>query len=453
MVSKIRLTGRRLTGRVIFKGDPGYEQARKNWNPYVDTFPLVFVFAQSTKDVTNAIKWARMNNVPIRARSGRHALDKNLSMVKDGIVIDVSDMKKVQLIREEEVAIVETGINVGPLVKKLAQEGFMVPFGDSPTVGIGGITMGGGMGVVQRSIGLISDNLIGLEMVEANGTVLNASQNNNSDLLWASRGGGGGNFGINTEYRFKLHHAPTEATVFEIIWPWNQLEKVFKAWQKWAPFVDNRLGSTLEIFSKNNGLLHATGLFLGSKTKLASLLEPLTSVGTPTKVFIEKMSYPNVVEYLLPDEPIPGRADQNFKFSSSWATRLFPDEAIKIIRSFLEESTGTESSFLFLNCGGAISNISPEATAFFWRSPKFYLEWNTTWTQDSEASRNLALVARTHQQLNPFVEGAYVNSPDQNIINFGPAYYGTNFDRLQRIKAKYDPENVFHFPQSIPPKF
>ncbi|MBL3645001.1 FAD-binding oxidoreductase [Bacillus sp. RHFB] len=448
MVSKIR-----LTGRVIFKGYPGYEQARQNWNPYVDTFPLVFVFAQSTKDVTNAIKWAQMNNVPIRARSGRHALDKNLSMVKDGIVIDVSDMKKVRLIREKEVAIVQTGIHVGPLVKKLAQEGFMVPFGDSPTVGIGGITMGGGMGLVQRSIGLISDNLIGLEMVDANGTVLNANKNINSDLLWASRGGGGGNFGINTEYRFKLHHAPAEATVFEIIWPWNQLEKVFKAWQKWAPFVDNRLGSMLEISSKNNGLLHATGLFLGSKTKLTSLLEPLTSVGTPTKVFIQKFPYPNAVDYLLPDETIPGRADQYYKFSSAWATRLFPDEAINIMRSFLEESTGTESSFLFLNCGGAVSRISPEATAFFWRSPKFYLEWNTTWTQDSEALRNLTLVARTHQQLNPFVEGAYVNSPDQNIINFGPAYYGTNFDRLQRIKAKYDPENVFHFPQNIPPEF
>lgn len=448
MGSKIR-----LTGRVIFKGDPGYEQARLNWNPYVDTFPLVFVFAQSTKDVANAIKWARKNNVLIRVRSGRHALDKNLSMVKDGIVIDVSDMKKVRLIREKELAIVQTGINVGPLVKKVAQEGFMVPFGDSPTVGIGGITMGGGMGVVQRSIGLISDNLIGLEMVDANGTVLYASKNSNSDLLWASRGGGGGNFGINTEYSFKLHHAPAEATVFEIIWPWNQLEKVFKAWQKWAPFVDSRLGSTLEIFSKNNGLLHTTGLFLGSKTKLTSLLEPLISVGTPTKVFIQNLSYPNVVEYLLPDEPIPGRADQNNKFSSAWATSLFPDEAIKIIRSFLEESAGTESSFLFLNCGGALSRISYEATAFFWRSPKFYLEWNTTWTQDSEASRNLALVARTHQLLNPFVEGAYVNSPDQNIRNFGPAYYGTNFDRLQRIKAKYDPENVFYFPQSIPPKF
>ena len=139
-----------LTGRVIFKGDPGYEQARQNWNPYVDTFPLVFVFAQKTTDVTNAIKWARMNNVQIRARSGRHALDKNLSMVKDGIVIDVSDMKKVQLIKEKEVAIVQTGIHIGPLVKKLAQEGFMAPYGDSPTVGIGGITMGGGMGLLQR---------------------------------------------------------------------------------------------------------------------------------------------------------------------------------------------------------------------------------------------------------------------------------------------------------------
>lgn len=114
-----------LTGRVIFKGGPGYTQAVKNWNPYVDVCPLVFVFAQNSYDVSNAIKWAREKNVPLRVRSGRHALDKNLSTVSDGIVIDVSDMNNVFLDEKNAVATVQTGIHVGPLVKGLAREGFM----------------------------------------------------------------------------------------------------------------------------------------------------------------------------------------------------------------------------------------------------------------------------------------------------------------------------------------
>lgn len=250
-----------LTGRVIFKGDPGYKEAVKNWNPYVDVFPLVFVFAQNSYDVSNAIKWARENNVPLRVRSGRHALDKNLSVVNGGLVIDVSDMNKVHLDKKNAIAVVQTGVHVGPLVKGLAREGFMAPFGDSPTVGIGGITMGGGFGVLSRSIGLISDNLVGLKMVDAHGKIIEANKSCNEDLFWASRGGGGGNFGYNTQYAFQVRRAPKTATVFNIIWPWEQLEAVFKTWQNWAPFVDSRLGCILEIFSKVNGLCHAEGIF------------------------------------------------------------------------------------------------------------------------------------------------------------------------------------------------
>lgn len=442
-----------LTGRVIFRGDPGYNQARKNWNPFVDTFPLVFVFAQETKDIQNALLWARENKIPIRFRSGRHALDKGLSEVKDGIVIDVSEMKRIRLNKEKEIAIVETGNNVGPLVKALAREGFMAPFGDSPTVGIGGITMGGGIGLLQRSIGLISDNLVGLQMVDANGRVIQADRKRNNDLLWASQGGGGGNFGINTEYVFKVHRAPKIATVYKIDWPWQQLEKVFKTWQKWSPYVDDRLGSILEIYTKKNGLLRSTGLFLGSKEELIRLLYPLINTGTPIDVFVKTFSYLGAVDYLIPSEPIPGRATESQKFSSTWAPDLLPDEAIGVMRRFLEESTGTDSNFFFLNAGGAINQPSPNDTAFFWRNSKFYLEWNSSWANKYEETKNLALVEKTRRGLAPYIEGSYVNVPDQFIRDFGPAYYGSNFERLKRVKSKYDPQNIFHFPQSIPPAF
>jgi hypothetical protein len=442
-----------LTGRVIFKGEPGYNEAIKNWNPYVDTYPLVFVFAQNAYDVSNAIKWARENCVPLRVRSGRHALDKSLSVVKGGIVIDVSDMQKVHLDKRKGIATVQAGIHVGPLVKGLAREGFMAPFGDSPTVGIGGITTGGGFGVISRSIGLISDNLLALETVDAKGRILKANSTCNEDLLWASRGGGGGTFGFNTEYTFKVHRAPETATVFEIIWPWEQFETVFRAWQQWAPFVDERLGCFFEVLSKVNGLCHAEGLFFGSKPELIRLMEPLLSAGTPSSVVIETLFYPDCIDFLDPDEPIPGRSDQSTKFSSSWATKLWPEEPISTMRQFLEEATGTEAGFFFINWGGAISRVPKEKTAFYWRSPLFYSELNSSWVDKSEEARNLASVEKVRQQLKPYVVGSYVNVPDENIKNFGAAYWATNFERLRRVKAKYDPENVFNHPQSVPPAF
>ncbi|MDN4526441.1 FAD-binding oxidoreductase [Fictibacillus fluitans] len=441
----------RLTGRVIFKGDPGYAEAIKNWNPYVDTYPLVFVFAQNSRDVSNGIKWARQHNVPIRVRSGRHALDKNLNVVKGGIVIDVSDMQKVHLDKENAIATVQTGIHVGPLVKGLARQGFMAPFGDSPTVGIGGITMGGGFGVVSRSIGLVSDNLMGLKTVDAQGRIIRANHCRHEDLLWASRGGGGGNFGYNTEYTFKVHRAPKTATVFNIIWPWEQLEIVFKAWQRWAPFVDERLGCYLEAASKINGLLHVEGIFLGSKSEAIKLLEPLISVGTPIQTVIESVPYPDAIDFLDPDEPIPGRSDQSVKFSSAWACHLWPDEPIKVMKKFLEEATGTEANFFFFNWGGKLSRVPKNATAFYWRDPLFYTEWTSSWTDKADEARNVASVEAVRRMLNPYTKGSYVNVPDEFIRNYGKEYWGSNFKRLREVKTKYDPENFFHFPQSIPP--
>lgn len=438
-----------LTGRVIFKGDPGYKEAIMNWNPYVDTYPYVFVFAQNKWDVSNAVRWARENCVPLRVRSGRHALDKELSVIEGGLVIDMGDMNKVHLNKKKGIATVQPGIRVGPLVKELAQEGFMAVFGDSPTVGIGGITTGGGFGVLSRSIGLISDNLLELEMVNANGKILRASQCCNEDLFWASRGGGGGTFGYNTEYKFKVHCAPKTATVFNIIWPWEQLETVFSAWQNLMPFVDERLGCILEILSKVNGLCHATGLFLGSSPELEEFLEPLLSAGTPTEVVIKTLPYPECIDFL--DPPEPPVADQNFKFSSSFSEILWTEEPIAVMKQFLENTPGTESEVYFQNWGGAISRVLKDKTAFYWRTPLFYTEWNATWVDPAEEASSLASVENVRKLLKPYTIGSYVNVPDEFIKDFGDAYWGENFKRLQKVKAKYDPENIFHHPQSVPP--
>lgn len=441
--------GTQLTGVVIYPNDSGYALARMNWNPFTNKFPKVFVFAQRVEDVVNAVRWARENDVPIRMRGGRHALAQDFSQVDCGIVIDVSDMQGVKLDKERGVATVQTGIRVGALVRMLANEGILAPFGDSSTVGIAGITPGGGITAIQRSVGLICDNLLGGTLVDADGRIICFNEKKNSDLLWAMRGGGGGNFGIATSYTFRIHPAPDQVGIFDIVWPWEQVEEVIDAWQNWSPYVDTRLGTILEAFSKTNGLLHSSGIFLGSKKELIHLIKPLLAVGTPKKVLVDEVSLLEAIEFWEPVESIFD--DQYTKWSSAWVERTVPAQGLKAIRSFLEKATGSEANFFFLNSGGAMNRVSPQDTAFFWRNTKYYMEWNASWTKDCETRRNIALVEEARKRLNPFVVGSYVNVPDLLIENYGREYYAENFKRLRKIKAKYDPDNVFRFAQSIPP--
>jgi len=437
-----------LTGTVIYPNDPEYWQARMNWNPFTNAFPIVFVFAQQTEDVANAVKWARENNVHIRMRSGRHALAKDFSQTNGGIVIDTGKMINVRLHKTHRTATVQAGIRVGALVRMLAKKGFMAPFGDSSTVGIGGISTGGGITAIQRTTGLISDNILSATIVDANGEILCVSECENSDLFWAIRGGGGGNFGIITSYTFKILPAPAKIGIFKIIWPWEQMDKVIDVWQRWSPSVDERLGTILEIYSKRNGLLRSQGLFLGSKAELEKLIKPLVAVGSPLNVFIDEVTLLEAIEFWAPNEPLFDT--QNSTWSSAWVEQILPIDGIRAIRNFLEKANGSESNFFFLNSGGAMNRIPPKDTAFFWRNTKYYLEWDASWTKESRTQKNIKLVEQTRTRLQPYVTGSYVNVPDLNIKDYGQEYYGHNFARLRKIKAQYDPDNVFNFVQSIP---
>jgi len=382
-------------------------------------------------------------------RSGRHALAKEFSQTNGGIVIDTGQMTKVKLDKKHGIATVQPGIRVGVLVRMLAQEGFLAPFGDSSTVGIGGISTGGGITAIQRTVGTISDNILAATIVDANGEILHVSKDENPDLLWAIRGGGGGNFGIIISYTFKVRPAPSRVGIYKITWPWKQLDEVIDGWQRWAPFIDERLGTILEAFPKAIGLLRSQGIFLGSKAKLKKLLAPLIDVGTPLKVFVDEVTLLEAIDFWAPNEPFFD--DQNTTWTSAWVKHFLPSKAIHAIHKFLEKAKGSESNLFLLNSGGEMNRVPPQETAFFWRNTKYYVELDASWTEESEARKNISLVQQTRKKLQPYVTGSYVNVPDLNIKNYGQEYYGDNFARLRRVKAKYDPENVFNFVQSIPP--
>ncbi|VBB07205.1 Hypothetical protein LUCI_2449 [Lucifera butyrica] len=450
-----------LTGLIVWPDDVHYDAARQEWNTLFNKFPLVIVFVQDTQDVVNAVRWARHWNVPIRMRSGRHSYE-GLSAVDGGIVIDVSRMKQVKVDDRHGVTTVQTGTSNIDLHHILGSEGFVVPGGVCPTPGIAGVTLGGGHSMLARPWGLTLDHLLELEMVDANGCVLQASADHNSDLFWAYRGSGGGNFGICTSFRFQARRIDTVGFA-EINWDLGDLEKVLRIWQRYTfPGADERLTPTLFITSSLQPVqsnfagkqspdffpVVMQGVFLGPATELRRLLQPLLQTGSPRKITIEEMPWLEAVDRLSASQPT---TPSPFKSTDCFIHSKLPEAAISTVRRFIDNPPTSSVTVLFHGLGGAIAKVPSHATAYFYRQAWSKIALWATWDTPDDASAGIRWEEDFRMAMLPYTCGVYVNSPNLAIKNWPIAYYGCNFEQLTRVKAKYDPENVFHFPQSIPP--
>jgi FAD/FMN-containing dehydrogenase len=365
------------------------------------------------------------------------------------VVIDVSDMNQIHIDEGAGVATVQTGATQGAVVEALGRMGYAIPSGGEPTPGVGGVVLGGGIGLLARSMGLACDHLIGLEMVIPSGDkgarVIRADEHNNADLLWASRGGGGGNFGIATSFTLKIQPLST-VTIYEATWDWQHLSELLSVWQELTPSADDRLGSVFLATSEAGGTITSYGMFIGSEEeRLRDLLQPLLGIGNP-EVTIKAM--PNLDAFMhlasIPDPP------RNDKFSSVWVYDSLPSEAIETVRRFLADAPDAEADIWCLSWGGAVGRVPTGDTAFFHRKARYYIEWDTSWKDASGEKEAITWVERFRVAMGPYVEGSYINVPDRSINDLR-TYYGDNLARLQEVKRKYDPGNVFHFEQSIPP--
>jgi FAD/FMN-containing dehydrogenase len=446
----------KLTGRIVRPQDPDYADASLGWDELFARYPLVIVFAQNTQDVVNALTWARHNDVALRVRSGRHSLE-GWSNVDNGIVIDVSELKSAHIDTASHTATVGAGLNQSEAVTLLGQKGLAVTTGTEGTVGLSGATLGGGFGFLTRYLGMACDSLIGAEIVVASGAdgakAIKVDMNNNSDLLWALRGAGNGNFGIVTSLTYKATPLTSVAYVQATWQGLGDLQGVFDAWQSTAPFTDNHLTSQLEIH-KNQILLFAV-LIGGSKAQALGLLAPILSVGNPV-VSVQIGDWADIYAgFQIPtaDEPA------NWKFFSQFTTKPFPKKAISLIHSFMLDAPTDDSNFFTNAFGGAVKRSAPcGGTAFPHRDALFYSEpgagWGTRGDEESGeplTSKAQAWIAEFSQALRPYVNGAYVNVPNIGMQEWETAYWGPNFDRLRKVKEKYDPRNVFQYEQSIPP--
>ncbi|KMY48727.1 FAD-binding oxidoreductase [Peribacillus loiseleuriae] len=440
----------KLTGRIVTPNDSDYEQARINLNLSIPKFPRVIVFCQNVQDVVNALKWARENRVPFRLRSGRHSFE-NFSLVNRGLIIDVSEMNQIICNRQSLTAKIEAGAGLGKVYQELWKYGVTIPAGTSVNTGIVGLTLGGGIGLLTRLFGLTCDNLLELEMVKASSNrdaeVIKANKYENSDLFWASRGGGGGNFGIVTSLTFRVHPI-SDVSIFSITWGWEDFEEVFNVWQNWAPFANKRLTSTIELRAKEVNRIEVLGEFVGPIAKLKQLIQPLLKAGSPVHQRIKEVPYIDTVQFF--DSP-SGDRPTNFKRSGSFIEEPLPREAILKMKQFLARAPNENAAIWHQSLGGAVGRLGPKDTAYYYREAIIAQEYISSWNSTSEERQNIHWIESLRRGLSQNTMGDYVNWPDIYIKEWPNAYYGENANQLRKVKTVYDPYNVFTFPQSIPP--
>ena len=444
-----------LTGEVVRQGDSSYDAARLGYNHLFRHRPEAIVYCTETPDVVNALAWARQNDVPVRVRSGGHCLE-GWSSVDDGLVIDVSRMKSAHIDAASNIATVGAGLKQLEAVTALGSAGCAAPTGTEGTVGLVGATLGGGFGLLTRAFGMASDNLLAAEIVVApsggGATTLIADEQNNTDLLWALRGAGNGNFGIVTSLTYRTHPL-TQAIYVTATWSGlDDLPEVYEAWQQSAPHVDNRMTSQLEI-TRDHVVLIGT-LASGTAAEAVDMLRPVVSVGTP-EIAVKDDTWADIYAsfQIPPDEELA-----NWKFLSQFIYEPYPPEAVNLIKTFMKYAPTPESNYFTNSLGGAVKTSEPAGgSVYAHRDALYYAEPGAGWgtrgglpaPDDPLTPECEAWIADFGEALQPFVSGAYVNVPNAGMPDWETAYWGTNVDLLRTVKAKYDPDNVFSYEQSV----
>jgi len=464
---------RDLSGPLVRPGDAAYTVSKRLFDPRFDSLhPAGIAYCRNPHDVATCLAFVRKYGVPVAARCGGHSYAGWSST--SGLIVDVTKMAGVSV--SGGTATVGAGTRLVDFYNELAAHGRAVPGGSCPTVGIAGLTLGGGVGVVSRAYGLTSDNVRSLQIVTADGQVRTCNSSQNSDLFWACRGGGGGNFGVVTSFTFGTHPAG-EIVLFFLSWPWSQAARVISAWQSWAPHAPDALWSNLHLAAAPGGsvpTIEVGGTYLGSISAAAAQLEKLyAAAGShPSSPFMETTTWLHAMlveagcasltvnECHLPTQNPQGQLSRASEYAKSDIfTKPLSSQGIGTLLAGVEKfqraggAPGASGGIAFDALGGAVNRVAPGATAFVHRNALFQAQYTTTWPLGSAA----AAVARQHawqqsfwQSMRPYASGqAYQNYIDPALANWRQAYYGANFTRLTQVKAKYDPDRVFTFPQAV----
>ncbi|WLF68614.1 FAD-binding oxidoreductase [Clostridium septicum] len=440
-----------LTGKVVTREDFSYEEDRKSWNRAIEKYPLVIIYCYNREDIINSIKWARDNFVPIRIRSGAHNYE-GYSTGNDVAIIDISNMNDIDIDEKNNIVKIQGGVRNRELYEFLGERNYPFPGGGCPTVGVSGLVLGGGWGYSARLLGLASDNLIELELINYNGEKIIANKDKNEDLLWASMGGGGGNFGVVTSMTFNLPEKIKMATLINLDYKNVSMEEninIFEVWQEEFKTLDKRFNFKMGIYnSKEKGTgVRITGLFYGTKEEANIILSPFRNLSKISDFDLEYITVLEANRRIQDSHPPYEKYKSTGRFVYKDYTK---EEIIDIVNLVKDREEGSiYAAVSFYGLGGVISNKDKVNTAFYYRDAKFIMGLQSVWEEAEYAPINREWVKEKFKYIKSITKGSFINFPIAELDNYEKEYYGENSIRLRTIKSKYDPEDVFNFPQSI----
>jgi FAD/FMN-containing dehydrogenase len=444
-----------LRGELILPGDAAYDEARNVWNGMIDRRPALIARCAGTSDVIAAVRFARSEGLTVAVRGGGHNVAGNATC-DGGLVIDLSPMKGAQVDPQARTVRAQGGLTWGELDRETQAHGLATTGGLVTSTGIAGFTLGGGIGWLMRKHGLACDNLISAEVVTAEGQIVRASETDNAELLWGLCGGGG-NFGIVTEFEYKLHPV-SQIMGGMLAWPADAGRDVLRFWRDWTQKTPDEL-CTMAAFiyappepfvpeEVVGHLIFALACFhLDPEGSAEDDLRPLRELGPAVDV-VGPMSY-TAIQGMF-DAGVP-RGSRNY-WRSGYVNEL-TDEAIDAIVTHTADLPAPLGQLHVHQMGGAMSRVPEGARAFGSRDAGFLTNYIGLWLDPAEDEKNVAWVRAASDAMAPYGTGTrYVNFlPDEGEAGVRSAYESEAFTRLQGLKSRYDPTNFFHLNQNIQP--
>ncbi len=446
-----------LRGTLVLPTDPGYDEARAIWNAMIDRKPAAIVRAANAEDVVRAVNVAREHKLLVAVRGGGHNIAGN-AVCDGGLMIDLSQMKSVKVDSKARTARVEPGATLADFDREAQAHGLATPLGINSTTGVAGFTLGGGFGWTSRKLGLTVDNLIAADIVTADGKLLHVSDKENADLFWAVRGGGG-NFGIVTAFEYRLHPVGPEVIAGLIVHPFTQAKEILEGYRKFVATAPDEVTAWVvlrkapplpflppEWHGKEIVVLAVCAI--GDKEKAEKAVAPLRALGKPVADVIGPSPFAGWQQAF---DPLLTPGARNYWKSHDF--KKLDDGFIKLLIDAVGNLPTDECEIFLGHLGGAVNKVASDATAYPHRDVEFIMNIHTRWRDAAQDQECIAWARKIFDAATPFATGGvYVNfMPEDETQRVQKGAYGPNYERLAKLKAKYDPTNLFCMNQNIKP--
>ncbi len=435
-----------IAGRVILPRDADYDGARRIWNASIEKRPGMVVRCSGAADVVHAVKFARANDLLVAVRGGGHNV-AGRALCDDGIVIDLSGMRGVFVDPRRRTARVQGGATLGDVDRETHLYGLAVPAGVVSRTGIAGLTLGGGVGWLVRKYGLTCDNVLACEVVTADGKLLTASAEENRDLFWALRGGGG-NFGIVTSFLFRAHPVATVLGGL-IVHARDRASEVIRHYRDFLVSAPEELTAYAALISTPDGhpAVAVIPCYCGDLAEGERVLRPLRQFGQPLMDAVQPMPLPMMQKLL--DGAFP---DGTYNYWKSTFVTALSDEVVDLIVEHANRMRSPLSAVVIEFYGGAASRVGRSETAFAQRQAEYDVGFMAQWTDPAEADTHLDWARAMANALSPYSSGRYLlNFVSEENADTIRAAFGESYPRLAEMKKKYDPMNFFSLNQNIKP--